>query len=61
MSKQDAINAFSICYASENGLFTIGGYNTSHHDPAETISYIPFHSETGQYRVNLQSIEVLFL
>lgn len=56
--KEGAINAFSICYASEGGLFTIGGYNTSHHDPDETIEYIPFHSESGQYRVNLERVEV---
>lgn len=58
MSKDGAFNAFSICLASEGGLFTIGGYNKSHHDKSDTIKYVPFYAESGQYRVHMNRIEV---
>jgi len=57
-TKPGAYNAFSICYADEGGLFTIGGYNTSYHDKSDVIKYVPFYSDNGQYRVHLNRIEV---
>jgi len=56
-NKEGAFNAFSICYADEGGLFTVGGYNKSYHDTSDTIKYVPFYADSGQYRVHLNRIE----
>ncbi len=60
-TKPGTFNAFSICYADEGGLFTIGGYNTSYHDKTDIIKYVPFFSDNGQYRVHVNSIQVSIL
>jgi len=56
-NKEGAFNAFSICYADEGGLFTVGGYNKSYHDSSDVIKYVPFYADSGQYRVHLNRIE----
>ena len=46
---------FSICLASNNGYFSVGGVNTTHH--LQEISYIPYY-DRNFYRVKLMDIKL---
>jgi hypothetical protein len=56
-TNDEAAWAFSICFAHKGGYLTLGGYNTTYHDPTDHIHWVQ-KSIPHTYRIIVSEIKV---
>jgi len=57
MKNSSISNAFSICFGQQGGYLALGGFNKTYHSKQDTIKYVPYDSQFGQYRVHWKNIK----